>query len=476
MRRPWCVLVFMALSTFIAAAAVPNLLDMTDPAGIVETYDTAGAIDTSNPFFQSLGTNGRSCGTCHLLGDGMGLSAASAQTLFTSSNGAAPLFADVDGANCSGVSPTDAAAHSLLTGHGLIRVALPFPASPEFQVDTVYDPYGCADTIDGATGQRMLSQYRRPLPSTNLQFLSAVMFDGRETLAPLNNAGTFRANLVTNLTHQALDATLGHAQAAVSPNSQQLSAIVNFELALFTAQSRDNTAGQLNTQGASGGPARVSTQPYYPGINDSLGSNPTGAPFNPTAFTVFAPWATLPGSGSHTSQNDAREQIAAGEEIFNTFPLSITAVGGLNDALHKTTIPGTCTTCHDTPNIGNHSLPVPLDIGVAHSTTYESNTTIDAGLAQLSMPDLPIFKVTCTANPQNTIYMTDLGKALISGKCADLIRVKGPILRGLAARAPYFHNGAAATLREVVEFYDQRFAMGLTDVQKQQLEAFLRSL
>ena len=64
----------------------------------------------------------------------------------------------------------------------------------------------------------------------------------------------------------------------------------------------------------------------------------------------------------------------------------------------------------------------------------------------------------------------------MSGHCADLIRVKGPILRGLAARAPYFHNGAAATLRDVVEFYNERFDMGLSEEQKNQLEAFLKAL
>ena len=73
-------------------------------------------------------------------------------------------------------------------------------------------------------------------------------------------------------------------------------------------------------------------------------------------------------------------------------------------------------------------------------------------------------------------YTSDPGSVLISGKCADLGRIKGPILRGLAARAPYFHNGAAASLAEVVEFYNQRFQMGLTDQEKTDLEAFLRTL
>ena len=73
-------------------------------------------------------------------------------------------------------------------------------------------------------------------------------------------------------------------------------------------------------------------------------------------------------------------------------------------------------------------------------------------------------------------YTSDPGRALISGKCADIGRLKGPILRGLAARAPFFHNGAAATLTEVVEFYNLRFQMWLTDRQKADLEAFLRAL
>jgi cytochrome c peroxidase len=46
----------------------------------------------------------------------------------------------------------------------------------------------------------------------------------------------------------------------------------------------------------------------------------------------------------------------------------------------------------------------------------------------------------------------------------------------LAARAPYFHNGAAADLHELVNFYNQRFQMQLSEEQKQDLIAFLNSL
>ena len=72
--------------------------------------------------------------------------------------------------------------------------------------------------------------------------------------------------------------------------------------------------------------------------------------------------------------------------------------------------------------------------------------------------------------------MTDLGKALISGSCADVGKVKGPILRGLAARAPYFHNGSAHSFEDVVNFYDQRFGIGFTDQEKEDLIAFLQTL
>ncbi len=72
--------------------------------------------------------------------------------------------------------------------------------------------------------------------------------------------------------------------------------------------------------------------------------------------------------------------------------------------------------------------------------------------------------------------VTDPGRALITGKWKDVGRFKGPILHGLAGRAPYFHNGAAATLADVVSFYDTRFELGLTEPQKVDLVAFLRTL
>ena len=415
------------------------------------------------------------------------MSAGHVRQLFASSHGDDPLFAPVDGANCPNAAQRDAAGHSLLLGNGLIRVAITLPADTEFDITPVYDPYGCAVTLDPKTARRIIAVYRRPLPSTNLGFLSTVMWDGRETLKPLNNESNFKENLFSDLKHQALDATLGHAQASSPPSDEQLSEIVNFELGLFTAQVSDDRAGPLFMGGGQGGPLHLSAQSYYPGINDSLGHDPHGGKFDPQVFTLYVPWlddSALENQQAAATARAARADIAAGEQLFNTVPLKITAVRGLNDnpALgDPKEIDGTCTTCHDAPGVGDHSLPLPLDIATSHSTQNEADPNIAAALAELELPNLPIYLVSnCPdpANPGQTLrfYTSDPGKALISGKCSDVNRIKGPILRSLAARAPYFHNGAAANLKELVDFYNKRFQMQLTDKQKRQLVAFLNSL
>jgi cytochrome c peroxidase len=75
-----------------------------------------------------------------------------------------------------------------------------------------------------------------------------------------------------------------------------------------------------------------------------------------------------------------------------------------------------------------------------------------------------------------TYVVTDPGRALILGACVDIGKTKVPILRGLASRAPYFHNASAATLVDLINFYDERFLIGLTDQQKRDLNAFLETL
>ncbi len=466
-----------------------NLEPFVDPAGIVATYNANGRIDTRNAFFQSLGTNGRSCATCHVASQAMSISPPDVRRRFDSTRGQDPLFAGVDGANCPNVKRGDRSGHSLVLENGLIRIGMVVPPTAQFTISVVHDPYGCALVTDRATGQVTASIYRRPLPTANISFLSAVMWDGRETISPLTTGSTFLGNLQGDLSHQATSAVNTHAQAATPPTTAQLTQIVNFELGLFTAQVWDWSAGDLAAHGARGGPVQLANQEYYPGINDVLGADPTGEAFDSSAMSAFAAWSQAGKTRADRNEDGgaaARRAIAAGEQIFNTTPLTITAVRGLNDnaALGKpASFQGTCTTCHDSPNVGHHSLPLPLDIGIGHPTlpNFESDPNIVAALAEVDAANLPIFRIDGCPDPFNPAvtapaYTTDPGKALVSGQCGDLNRLKGPILRGLAARAPYFHNGAAANLTQVVEFYDKRFQMNLSHPQQMQLVAFLNSL
>jgi hypothetical protein len=70
-------------------------------------------------------------------------------------------------------------------------------------------------------------------------------------------------------------------------------------------------------------------------------------------------------------------------------------------------------------------------------------------------PYLPV----CTlrnVKTQDTVETTDPGRAMQTGKWADIGKFKGPVLRALAARPAYFHNGCAATLEDVIDFYELR--------------------
>ena len=122
-----------------------------------------------------------------------------------------------------------------------------------------------------------------------------------------------------------------------------------------------------------------------------------------------------------------------------------------------------------------------LTVDVFTSTRYEGNPLAvmsDArGISDAAMrtPDMPLYTLENITTGER-IQTTDPGRALITGKWADVNKFKGPILRGAVARPPYFHNGSAATLRDVVNYYDGRFSIGFTPQEIDDLVAFLQAL
>jgi cytochrome c peroxidase len=478
---------------------IPKFQVFGDPDGAFATINVGGPTDTStNPFFLDMGTNGRRCVTCHEPSDAFSITPPHLQQRFYVTGGTDPIFQPVDGANCptADVSTVEKRrqAYSLLLSRGLIRIFITVPASADYQVMSVNNPYGCNATD-------VISMYRRPLPTTNIPFLSTVMFDGRESTPATGTTkiifSNYPSSLMSDLAHQSVDATVTHAQGdGTRPTPAEQQQIVNFETQLFTAQLFDSRAGWLNQDGANGGPALLTTLPFFISINSSVHPlvpaleqpgglvTPGDGQFTPNIFNLYQAWTQQSGEYSGDFA-EARRSIARGEDLFNSLAIPITGVAGINDdstagglvAGGIPTLQGTCGTCHDTPDVGNHSFPTPLNIG----TGDPSPTSPFVNLGGLDVSYLPQITV-CQKDPttglptNNCKTTTDLGQALIDGNFDHVGKIKGPILRGLAGRAPYFHNGSAATLLDVVTFYNTRFALNLTDQQKTDLVAFLKTL
>ena len=192
-------------------------------------------------------------------------------------------------------------------------------------------------------------------------------------------------------------------------------------------------------------------------------------------------WKALPrtGDAATDARNASRESVARGHDVFffRTF--------WIRDAMHINTVglgnpaKRTCSTCHGMHMTGMDTANGWMDTGTtnlpwAREPPVSPWATAGGGTAALQAD------VQATVAPHpflgRVIYTQDPGRALISGSCNDIGAIVMQQFRGLAARAPYFSNGSAATLRELVDFYDRRFNIQYTEREKQDLVNFLSTL
>ena len=473
--------------------------NLTTPAsfsngvGTLEVHSTAGSIDTANPFFQKLGTNGRTCNSCHKLDNGLGISLSKIRSTFTNTDGLDPLFRTNDGSNAPtgtfakvGTLDERKLSFSMLLNHGTIRVGIGVPSTAEFSAVSIQDPYGFASATE-------LSLFRRPLPSVNVAFNTLTMWDGRESEGGLSNRDSLK--------RQSNDATQGHAQRATPIDDATRSAIADFQLKLFAAQKSSNLVGSLSVKGCDTsqseeepGPCQTATgnarnlvkvlttgigedfPKFAVGINDPFpfsGGKPSSTHEN-VSMIMFEPWEsetlgtapTVNGVLQDATLTKNRGEIGDGENIFYTKPMTITGVKGLNDASGQSTIMGTCTTCHNTPNVGNHSRARFMATGTS------SPNLADNPLAG-NLIDFPKYTLRNKSTGAQ-ITTTDPGKGLRSGKWNDINKFKVPNLRSLGNRPPFFHNGEGKSLTDVVNFYNQRFKMNMTSEEIRKVVVFLR--
>lgn len=452
---------------------LPAHMDFATPTGRVGVLLASGPVDMKDhPFFTPLGSNGRACVTCHQPAYGMSFSAEAARQLWRRTNGKDPLFAAIDGSNCPDQPQEMEKSHSLLLNRGLIRVFLPVPQNAEFSIDIVSDPPGCntSPTYGLKSANPMVSVYRRPRIAANLKYvtnpgppivlkLGALADKDPATGRPVGMNMMADAREPT-LTTQARSAATGHLQAhAVS--EEQLRRIVEFESQVYVAETSDPTGASLAEPGgppALGPDAMASHRPGVLGDND----------YDPV-FQLFDAWKK-PGAGE---RDQFRASVARGSDIFMFRQFWLRDATHINSIGLGNPLKRTCATCHNAQMTGQDLSAGWVDLGTNNYPRWTEPPLYS------DSQELPVFKVTCkpSADPHpylgRVIYTTDPGRALISGRCVDVGSIVMQQFRGLAARAPYFANGSAKNLRELVDYYDRRFEMRLSETEKQDLINFL---
>lgn len=268
------------------------------------------------------------------------------------------------------------------------------------------------DDPHGYASINQLVEWRRSMPTMNFPVGSVTV----NWDAGANVGKGQRAALANLNTRLATGALQGQ------PFSPELiDEITDFETSLFTAQMTVPGVGRLDADGARGGPEALAA------MQKTLGR-----------FDLFDAWANDP--------NPKRAQIARGQEVFN----------GTNFLQHKS-----CNVCHNSVNNGTNF----------NNTMFDVNTAAE----EARTPDLPLYTFR-NKKTGELLKLTDAGFGNTTGKWDDLGLFKTPTLRGLAARAPYFHNGIAATLEDVVRHYEKHFGFKFTDEERADLVAFLNAL
>ena len=416
----------LVMSTLFAGTAVaddvldvtrlPNNFPFLDQAGTAATFSTAGFVDLGNAFHVPQGTNGRSCESCHLPHAGWSIRPADVELKFLLTRGTDPIFNLLDANSpTADVSSVQArhTAYSMLR-KGLFRRNGNVPATAEYEIIAVDDPLHAGGTLTH------FEFFRRPLATANFHIAKNVGWHDQN--------GDLTGNVHAGLVAQATGNITGGQQGS-TPATATVESIAVYEEGLSFAQQFVFGVGPLTACGAQGGPENLSAQP------------PVAA-----RFDLYDAWIGLvPGTCTTRAADRKRVQIARGQELFNN-------AGPTGKR---------CSGCHSAANNGSNVNGTLFDVG--------------ASTAALRQPGMPLYTLRNKTTGE-TRLTTDPGRALKSGRWADVDKFKVPSLRGLAARAPYFHNGTAATLKDVVIHYEQALGFQFKPEERDDLVAFLEAL
>jgi hypothetical protein len=446
--------------------------------GRLGVLNSSGPIDTAgHPFFEAIGSNGRACVTCHQPANAMSVSVESIRQRWRATEGRDPIFAAVDGSNNPSLPQDDARSHSLLLNRGLFRVGMPWPpagVTPEFMIEVVRDPTGVnRDPIYGMTSPSpTVSVFRRPRVAANLKYVTSpdglfnvklgVLMDKDPDTGKPSSMNIMADARVASLSVQAQSAFRDHQGGKAPLPRPQLDRVLAFENQVYVAQMWDRQGGSLVEPG---GPAALGTANVARHDVHVLNSAKT------PGFHFFDMWQQAAATGDPRA--DFRASVARGNDIFLNRRFWVKDVTHINSIGLANPAKRTCAVCHNAQTSGMDLAPGWVDLGTTNYPTWT-----EAPVWSESQ-DLPVFKLTCRADAPphpflgRQIYTADPGRALVTGRCADIGAITMGQFRGLAARAPYFSNGSAKDLRELVDYYDRRFDMRLSGQEKQDLINFL---
>ena len=182
-------------------------------------------------------------------------------------------------------------------------------------------------------------------------------------------------------------------------------------------------------------------------------------------FNIFDAWAVFADDDKcHGNKRDeARGAIYRGQEVFNNNQFVISGVNGFNNVAGiGEPYVGTCSSCHNVPER-------------RRPRGHPHDGHRDGGRGQLQS----------RAADHHRAEQDDDGDApgLRPGPWSgqrpvdrDRRSFRVPPLRGLAARAPYFHNGSAKNIKQALRYHEDRFNINLSHGKRKDLEAFLGAL
>jgi cytochrome c peroxidase len=476
-----------------------------DATGKVQSATIDPSLDASNAFFnEDLGKAGQACYDCHQPRQGFTILVPAIQASFDQTAGTDSIFATSDTANRpdADISTLQArrSAFALFLDLGIVRIGKSQAAGDFTIVPTTTAQFGrqpkpscpdnnllqSTDCDPQGLGAATLSVFRRPLVNTNVFFDSAVLWDGRASIDNMDAQAKRAAQ--TLLLSETCDTPVSAKPCTPTITPAQEHDIARFMTGVFTAQETDNAVGHLDTLGASGGIRNLTalaTNPAQPcrsvGGTLTVFTPASCTPAVPPTMTLFDAWGRL--SPAHAGRDAARAAVVRGQVLFN---------GGAQ--LHGTVGVTSCTSCHALNNLGDNPSDTSrasfVRLGLDSPDFLAKLASEDARLGSFvsRTAGLPVYSIVGAACPAlrdpigtatvvgTNLRTTDPGRALVTGRCADLGAFKPPLLRNVAVRAPYFHNAAAATLDDVLDFYNARFSINLSAQQHADLIAFLRTL